>query len=80
MPHEGIPDPALANIETALVGTRMARLAAKRRKPVQICTLQTDDSVSLFGLRSIPDDELALITLLLSRSSTTATAKSSIVM
>lgn len=42
--HEGIPESVLARTETIPVGKGMAGLAAKRREPVQVCNLQTDDS------------------------------------
>lgn len=42
--HEGIPDSVLTNIEVIPFGKGMAGLAAKRREPVQVCNLQTDDS------------------------------------
>lgn len=42
--HEGIPGSVVAKIETVPIGKGMAGLAAKRREPVQVCNLQTDDS------------------------------------
>lgn len=43
--HEGIPESVLSRIETVPIGKGMAGLAAERREPVQVCNLQTGDSV-----------------------------------
>ena len=42
--QRGIPESILAMVTTIPVGKGMAGLAAERRKPVQVCNLQTDDS------------------------------------
>lgn len=42
--YEGIPDTVLSTIMAIPIGKGMAGLAAERRKPVQVCNLQTDAS------------------------------------
>ena len=41
---QGIPDFLLPKMSVIPIGKGMAGVAAERRKPVQICNLQTDDS------------------------------------
>jgi signal transduction protein with GAF and PtsI domain len=42
--QRGIPDSIIDKVSRIPVGKGMAGLAAERRKPVQVCNLQTDDS------------------------------------
>jgi len=42
--QRGIPDSIIDKVSTIPVGKGMAGLAAERRKPVQVCNLQTDES------------------------------------
>ena len=42
--QRGIPDSILPMVSRIPVGKGMAGLAAERRKPVQVCNLQTDES------------------------------------
>lgn len=42
--HVGIPDFLLPKLSTIPIGKGMAGIAAERRKPVEMCNLQTDDS------------------------------------
>ncbi|MFT5106508.1 MAG: L-methionine (R)-S-oxide reductase [Pseudoalteromonas tetraodonis] len=42
--QRGIPESILPMVSKIPVGKGMAGLAAERRKPVQVCNLQTDDS------------------------------------
>ena len=42
--RQNIPDGLLARIQQIPIGKGMAGLAAERRKPVQVCNLQTDAS------------------------------------
>ena len=42
--QRGIPDSILDKVSRIPVGKGMAGLAAERRKPVQVCNLQTDES------------------------------------
>lgn len=42
--QKGIPDFLLPKMSTIPIGKGMAGIAAERRKPVEMCNLQTDDS------------------------------------
>lgn len=42
--HQGIPDFLLPKMERIPIGKGMAGIAAERRKPVEMCNLQTDGS------------------------------------
>jgi len=42
--HVGIPDFLLPKLAAIPIGKGMAGIAAERRKPVEMCNLQTDDS------------------------------------
>ncbi|MFT5736069.1 MAG: putative methionine-R-sulfoxide reductase with GAF domain [Maribacter sp.] len=42
--HIGVPDFLLPKLATIPVGKGMAGIAAERKKPVEMCTLQTDSS------------------------------------
>ncbi|MGI9243651.1 MAG: GAF domain-containing protein [Verrucomicrobiales bacterium] len=42
--QRGIPDSIIDKVSRIPVGKGMAGLAAERRKPVQVCNLQTDES------------------------------------
>lgn len=42
--HIGIPDFLLPKLAAIPIGKGMAGIAAERRKPVEMCNLQTDDS------------------------------------
>ncbi|WP_439882265.1 GAF domain-containing protein [Pontibacter sp. MBLB2868] len=42
--HQGIPSFLLPKMEKIPVGKGMAGIAAERRKPVEMCNLQTDES------------------------------------
>ena len=42
--HVGVPDFLLPKLSTIPIGKGMAGIAAERRKPVEMCNLQTDDS------------------------------------
>ena len=42
--HVGVPDFLLPKLATSPIGKGMAGIAAERKKPVEMCNLQTDDS------------------------------------
>ncbi len=42
--QKGIPDFLIPKLSTIPIGKGMAGIAAERRKPVEMCNLQTDDS------------------------------------
>jgi len=42
--HVGVPDFLLPKLSTIPIGKGMAGIAAERRKPVEMCNLQTDSS------------------------------------
>lgn len=42
--HVGVPDFLLPKLATIPIGKGMAGIAAERKKPVEMCNLQTDDS------------------------------------
>lgn len=42
--YQGIPDFLLPKMEAIPIGKGMAGIAAERKKPVEMCNLQTDDS------------------------------------
>ena len=42
--HKGIPDFLIPKLSTIPIGKGMAGIAAERRKPVEMCNLQTDES------------------------------------
>jgi L-methionine (R)-S-oxide reductase len=42
--HTGVPAPLVEKVREVPIGKGMAGLAAERRRPVQVCNLQTDDS------------------------------------
>lgn len=42
--QKGIPDFLLPKVSTIPIGKGMAGIAAERRRPVEMCNLQTDDS------------------------------------
>jgi len=42
--HIGVPDFLLPKLATIPIGKGMAGIAAERKKPVEMCNLQTDDS------------------------------------
>ncbi|MDO1511394.1 GAF domain-containing protein [Maribacter confluentis] len=42
--HKGIPEFLIPKLTTIPIGKGMAGIAAERKKPVEMCNLQTDDS------------------------------------